>query len=294
MDSKAYVVSMGTVCIDDYIKTYEWPKLGDKALAEFNGYRVGGMPYNAACVIASTGIKTYMLDIIGREFRDLIVEDLDKHNIDKSLCTYDNHKTMRTIIVNTEGERVIFVLDEDKKPKISLNKEQMEVLKGARYLYTNIPEMIRIAGSKEIVKILRKEKVKIFYDIEKTMLKDEYNVEYFMENADILSFNVEGYKKLIDKKSEEFIKNLIDKNIKIIITKGEDGCELLSKNNNFKIEGKKVKSLDTTGAGDTFNGILISSLIRGLSIKDAVKKANETAALSTEYYGVKKDIGKSI
>ena len=294
MNSKDYVVSVGTVCIDDYIRSSEWPKLGDKTLAEFRGYQVGGMPYNAACVMASSGIKTYMLDIFGEEFRDLIIADLEKNNIDKSLCTYDKHKTMRTIIVNTKGERVIFVLDEDKKPQISLNKKQMEILMGAKYLYTNIPEIVRIRGSKDLVKNLRKEKVKIFYDIEKTMLKDEYNVEYFMENADILSFNVEGYKKLINKKSEEFIKNLINKNIKIIITKGKNGCEILSKNYSLNIEGKKAKVVDTTGAGDTFNGIVISSLIKGLDLENAVKKANETAALSTEYFGVNKNIGKLI
>ncbi len=294
MDSKDYVVSIGTVCIDDYITSSEWPKLGDKTLAEFKGYQVGGMPYNAACVIASTGIKTYMLDVIGSEFRDLIVEDLEKHNIDKSLCTYDNHKTMRTIIVNTKGERVIFVLDEDKKPEIALNKQQMKALKSAKYLYTNIPEMYRISDSTDLVKTLKKENVKIFYDIERTMLKDEYNIEFFMENADILSFNVEGYKKLINKKSEEFIKKLIDKNIKIVITKGEQGCELLRKDYNIKIEGKKSKVVDTTGAGDTFNGILISSLIKGLDIVEALEKANKTAALSTEYFGVNKNIGKLI
>ena len=75
-DSK-YIVSIGTVCIDDYVKSSHWPKLGDKALAEFKGYEVGGMPYNAACVVSSTGIKTYMLDVIGREFRDIIIEDID-------------------------------------------------------------------------------------------------------------------------------------------------------------------------------------------------------------------------
>jgi len=294
MNNYDYVVSIGTVCIDDYIKSSEWPKLGDKALAEFKGYQVGGMPYNAACVISSTGIKTYMLDTIGLEFRDLILEDLQKHNIDSSLCIYDDHKTMRTIIVNVRGERVIFVLDEDKKPELYITSEQLRILKKAKYIYTNIPEMNRIVDSKNLVKILRKENVKIFYDIEQTMLKDEYSLEYFMENSDILSFNIEGYKKLINKKSEEFIERLIDKDIIILITKGDQGCELLTKDYRINIEGKETKVVDTTGAGDTFNGIFISSLIKGLDIKDAVKKANETAALSTEYFGVNKNIGELI
>jgi ribokinase len=290
-DSK-YIVSIGTVCIDDYIKSSNWPKLGDKALAEFKGYEVGGMPYNAACVVSSTGIKTYMLDVIGREFRDIIIEDIDENNIDKSLITYDDHKTMRTIIVNSQGERVIFVLDEDKKPEINLTGEQVDILSKADYLYSNIPEVNRIINGKNILKDLRKKGVKIFYDVEKTMLKDEYNIEFFMENADYISFNVEGYKELIKIKSQEFIDKLIDNNTKIIITKGKNGCEFLSKDTIIELEGIERKTLDTTGAGDTFNGIFISSLIKGAKYKEALIKANEIASLSTEYYGVNKKIGK--
>lgn len=290
-DSK-YIVSIGTVCIDDYVKSPHWPKLGDKTLAEFKGYEVGGMPYNAACVVSSTGIKTYMLDVIGREFRDIIIEDIDENNIDKSLITYDDHKTMRTIIVNSQGERVIFVLDEDKKPEINLTGDQVDILSKADYLYSNIPEVNRIIKGKNIIKDLRKKGVKIFYDVEKTMLKDEYNIEFFMENADYISFNVEGYKELVKIKSQDFIDKLIDMDTKIIITKGKNGCKFLSKDAIIELEGIERKTLDTTGAGDTFNGILISSLIKGAKHKEALIKANEIASLSTEYYGVNKKIGK--
>lgn len=290
-DSK-YIVSIGTVCIDDYVKSPHWPKLGDKTLAEFKGYEVGGMPYNAACVVSSTGIKTYMLDVIGREFRDIIIEDIDENNIDKSLITYDDHKTMRTIIVNSQGERVIFVLDEDKKPEINLTGDQVDILSKADYLYSNIPEVNRIIKGKNIIEDLRKKGVKIFYDVEKTMLKDEYNIEFFMENADYISFNVEGYKELVKIKSQDFIDKLIDMDTKIIITKGKNGCKFLSKDTIIELEGIERKTLDTTGAGDTFNGILISSLIKGAKHKEALIKANEIASLSTEYYGVNKKIGK--
>lgn len=290
-DSK-YIVSIGTVCIDDYVKSPHWPKLGDKTLAEFKGYEVGGMPYNAACVVSSTGIKTYMLDVIGREFRDIIIEDIDENNIDKSLITYDDHKTMRTIIVNSQGERVIFVLDEDKKPEINLTGDQVDILSKADYLYSNIPEVNRIIKGKNIIEDLRKKGVKIFYDVEKTMLKDEYNIEFFMENADYISFNVEGYKELVKIKSQDFIDKLIDMDTKIIITKGKKGCKFLSKDTIIELEGIERKTLDTTGAGDTFNGILISSLIKGAKHKEALIKANEIASLSTEYYGVNKKIGK--
>ena len=52
----------------------------------------------------------------------------------------------------------------------------------------------------------------------------------------------------------------------------------------------KEKVVDTTGAGDAFNGGLAVALTEGKNIKDSIKFANITAGLSTTKIGTAKSM----
>lgn len=67
---------------------------------------------------------------------------------------------------------------------------------------------------------------------------------------------------------------------KVIITLGRQGAMLLGFHNDT-IPGYVVNAVDTTGAGDAFNGGLAVALARGTPLRDAVVFANAVAALST-------------
>ena len=90
--------------------------------------------------------------------------------------------------------------------------------------------------------------------------------------------------KDIKNASEEFLKKGI-KNI--VITLGERGCYFANKKENFFVEAFKLKDpvLDTTGAGDAFNGALAVGLSKNLDIKEALNFANKVAAISTTRQG---------
>lgn len=70
----------------------------------------------------------------------------------------------------------------------------------------------------------------------------------------------------------------------LIITMGKQGA-LIADYRNETIPGYHVQPIDTTGAGDTFNGALTVALARGDKLIDAVKFANAAAALSTTRQG---------
>ncbi|MBM4232037.1 MAG: hypothetical protein FJ184_15140, partial [Gammaproteobacteria bacterium] len=52
-----------------------------------------------------------------------------------------------------------------------------------------------------------------------------------------------------------------------------------------RIPGLEVRAVDTTGAGDIFNGALAVALAEGRSLRDAVQYANAAAALSVMQRG---------
>ncbi|MFG6113956.1 ribokinase [Halobacillus sp. MO56] len=77
--------------------------------------------------------------------------------------------------------------------------------------------------------------------------------------------------------SDENIHRLQDK---LIITKGELGVVFYQDGHTVNIPAYPVEAVDTTGAGDTFCGLLSTRLAQGDSLRDACNYANAGAALS--------------
>lgn len=77
---------------------------------------------------------------------------------------------------------------------------------------------------------------------------------------------------------------------KVIITLGENGAFLADGNTEEIIPTQRVKAVDTTAAGDTFNGALAVSLGRGESMNAAVTFALKAATLSVQRLGAQSSI----
>src|SRR5699024_1830865 len=73
---------------------------------------------------------------------------------------------------------------------------------------------------------------------------------------------------------------------KMVVTKGAEGVQFKTATGELrKIPAFSVDVVDTTGAGDTFNGVLATELGRTNDIDQAVKFANAAAALSIQKIG---------
>jgi len=64
----------------------------------------------------------------------------------------------------------------------------------------------------------------------------------------------------------------------VVTTLGARGCRIRSTGE--IIPAPSVKAIDSTGAGDTFNGVLAVRLAEGVSLRAACVAANEAAAQS--------------
>jgi ribokinase len=82
---------------------------------------------------------------------------------------------------------------------------------------------------------------------------------------------------------------LVGKGLKrVIITLGDKGALLATRNGVDWLPGFRVATLDTTGAGDAFTGSFAVFLAEGLPERDAIAHANLYAALSTTGVGTQK------
>lgn len=71
----------------------------------------------------------------------------------------------------------------------------------------------------------------------------------------------------------------------IVVTLGADGCKWVSKGRVRAFDAYPAKSVDTTGAGDTFTGYLVAGLDRGLGMEAAIDLALRAASLMVMRYG---------
>lgn len=114
-----------------------------------------------------------------------------------------------------------------------------------------------------------------------------YNAMYSITDTAIVTYEDEQA-LWGDKNSEETMMRLKDQGIKNVVVKlGSEGC-LLSQN------GKKTQSIattpvknvvDTTSAGDSFNGAFLAAYLNGSKLEQACKMGNKLASIVIQYRG---------
>ncbi len=84
---------------------------------------------------------------------------------------------------------------------------------------------------------------------------------------------------------------LVAKGVKnVVITLGSKGAYVLSEDFRGVIPANAVKAVDTTGAGDTFNGALCVALSEGRSLQDSCSFAAKASAISVTRMGAQPSI----
>mgnify|MGYP001608017431 FL=1 len=85
---------------------------------------------------------------------------------------------------------------------------------------------------------------------------------------------------------QDAAKKLYEKGVaNVVITLGADGAYIYNADGGQHITTMKVETVDTTAAGDVFNGALAVAISEGKMLKDAVEFANRAAALSVTRMG---------
>ena len=105
----------------------------------------------------------------------------------------------------------------------------------------------------------------------------------WLELATYITPNEHELSALYPNKTTE--ETLLANENKIIVTLGSQGVGYANDGGIHIVPGFKVEPVDTTGAGDTFNGAFATAIVNGKSLADALHYGNAAAALSIQKLG---------
>ncbi|OZG73710.1 ribokinase [Hahella sp. CCB-MM4] len=76
----------------------------------------------------------------------------------------------------------------------------------------------------------------------------------------------------------------------LVMTLGAEGALLSSSSEHIRLPAKPVKAVDTTGAGDTFVGFFLASIIQGLSHEASLNRAITASSIAVTRHGASPSI----
>ena len=267
------------------------PAVGETILGNKYNVGPGGKGCNQAVAIARLGGKVNFISKIGKDaYGKLALETLKKNNINTENIIQDEklQTGVAGILVDKQsGKNAINVIvGAPNSLKISEMKSQINLIRSSKIFLTQleIPKdvtlyCLKTAKENGCLTILNpapaSEISKEFYSY----------IDYFTPNETEAEFYT-GIKITNEKEAKQAADKLINLGIKkIIITLGEKGLFYSDGQEEIHLKASSVKAIDTTGAGDAFNGALAFSLFKGKPIKACLELANKAAGLSTTKLG---------
>ncbi len=282
------IAVVGSSNIDIVLKVDHFTKPGETQKALNLSFFPGGKGANQAVTVAKVGEEgCYFITCLGDdEYGKLLSENFLKYKI--TGFSFADVPTGRAFIeVTKHGENKIIIF---QGANASLTKDRInwkELLKRQILLLQNeIPFETTLECAKKFNGV-------VIFD----PAPAEDITEEILPYVDFLTPNEEELKALSISIFGEFIsiedsaKNFLRKGVNNVLVKlGEKGAVLFNEKETLHIPGFKVKTVDTTAAGDVFNGAFAVALREGKSIEDAILFASAAAAISVTKMGAQSSI----
>lgn len=275
------VYVLGSLNMDLTIETNELPKKGQTISG--NNFRTcpGGKGLNQAIAASKLGAKVKMLGAIGPDtFGTEMFNTLKEYKVDVAhIKTIKNVSSgIAMIILHNKDNRIIL----DLGANLKLQKSHVDAFlknaqKGDLFL-TQLENDLNLIGY--ALEVAKKKGLKTIVN----PAPSNIGLRKFTKYIDILTPN-EGELEDLLRHGKTVLKPY-KLNIPVIIeTRGKDGYTCYRDKASYSMKAPKVNVVDTTGAGDTFNGALVYQLSIGQPLN---QKTLEFALKAASYSVTKK------
>ena len=284
------VVVIGSSNTDMVLKTSRFPRPGETILGGEYFVFQGGKGANQAVAAARLGGSVSFICKVGKDaFGDGAIEHYSREGINvNSVLTDATAPTgVALITVNTQGENMIIVASGANAMLSVRDMENAEsILAASDWLVTQLETPLPVI--EYLATYARQNKKKLILNpapaapLPPAVYEDLFLITPNETETELLT-GIEVSDEPSAMKAALFFKSLGVQNV--IITMGSKGAYVHTSEFNGIIESSKVEVIDTTAAGDVFNGALVVALSEEKRWKEAVRFAARAAAISVTRMG---------
>jgi ribokinase len=263
---------------------YKFPKAGETIVGKKFIQNPGGKGDNQAIAAARAGGDVTFIGAVGDDnYGELLKKSLETNKVKTHLKIEPNMSSqIATILIDETGEnRIVIVPGANNFVDKKQIDDNFDIIKECDIFLMQL-EIPMETVEYVIDKLYELNKILILNPAPGAELSDN-----IIKKCTYLTPN-ENEIGLITKMPYDTIDNiklaakcLIDKGAQnVLVTLGEKGAYLKNKDEDIIIPSMKVKAVDTTGAGDCFNGVFAMYLALGKSVIESIKYANVASSIS--------------
>lgn len=275
------VVGLGACNVDFLQKVPRFVKSDDEVEIKSLLLSVGGSASNFTVGISRLNVNAGIIARIGRDyFGEVAVKEFEKEGVNTERLLKTDFQTGKVFIaVEPHGERSMYTFIGANK-KFKLQTEDIEYIKASKILH--ITQMY-----KDVVTKASKHANILSFNPGAILSSFGANkLEKIIERTDILFLNKKEINILTGMGINDGASLLLDIGAKIVIvTCGKHGANLYTKRGLIHSTARKVKAIDTTGAGDSFAAGFIAAYIKEKKLNECLDYANLVASHCVEKFG---------
>lgn len=287
---KNKVVVIGSYNTDLTIKTMRIPRPGETVIGGIFSEGGGGKGANQAVAAARAGANVSFIarvgnDILGKEGKQRLTEE----GIDTTYITHDNDAAtgVAFIVVDERGENSIVVAS---GANARLSSDDMRTAK--KEISSAGVLLVQLESPLDAIQTAIHQCKENGTTVILNPAPAQSLEKKFLQEIDIITPNkveaemLTGIKITDEESLRSITKKFFEFGIKcVLITLGSKGVFVGLHDSMELIPSFKVRTIDSTGAGDVFSGSLAAFLSEGMSIDQSVRMANASASISVTRMG---------
>ncbi|TQR25343.1 ribokinase [Bacillus safensis] len=276
----SHIVVVGSCSMDLVVTSDKRPNAGETVLGESFKTVPGGKGANQAVASARLGADVYMVGRVGDDaYGQDILSNLETQGVRTSYMKPVTEMESGTAhIILAEGDNsIVVVKGANNEVTPDYVREALSTIDdiGMVLIQQEIPEetvesVCAICSEKEIPVILNPAPAR---KVSQQVLQQ---AAYITPNEHEAVLMFDGLP------TRDALRQYPNK---LLITEGKNGVRYFDGSKEVLVPGVPVEAVDTTGAGDTFNGALAVALTEGKSLYDALAFANLAASMSVTKFG---------